>query len=116
MNKIKHVLIVSALISGSIFVGKEAFVGSDTKQNEDYFNDTFTIEEEIDTDTMYPYNDANYDDEEQYFGDYPCTDDCSGHVAGYEWAREKGIADPDDCGGNSQSFIEGCMQYAEENL
>lgn len=44
---------------------------------------------------------------------YGCTDDCSGHDAGYEWAEEREITDPDDCGGNSQSFIEGCEAYAE---
>lgn len=49
------------------------------------------------------------------FGGYPCTVDCSGHEAGSEWAEEHGITDPDDCGGNSQSFIEGCQSYAEEN-
>lgn len=43
-----------------------------------------------------------------------CTQDCSGHEAGYAWAKEHGITDPDDCGGNSQSFIEGCQAYAEE--
>lgn len=47
------------------------------------------------------------------FAGYPCTDDCSGHEAGYAWAEEKGIDDPDICGGNSQSFIEGCQAYAE---
>lgn len=45
---------------------------------------------------------------------YPCTDDCSGHEAGYEWAEEHNIEDPDDCGGSSQSFTEGCQAYAEE--
>lgn len=49
-----------------------------------------------------------------YFGGYPCTIDCSGHEAGYAWAEQKGIDDPDNCGGRSQSFIEGCMAYAEE--
>ena len=48
------------------------------------------------------------------FGGNPCTDDCSGHEAGYAWAEENGIDDPDSCGGNSQSFIEGCQTYAEE--
>lgn len=47
-----------------------------------------------------------------YAGD-PCTIDCSGHEAGYEWAEEQGISDPDDCGGKSDSFIEGCIAYAE---
>ena len=52
---------------------------------------------------------------QQYFNVYPCTQDCSGHQAGYRWAEENGITDPDECGGNSQSFIEGCQSYAEEN-
>lgn len=51
----------------------------------------------------------------QTFREYPCTIDCSGHEAGYEWAEEHGITNPDDCGGKSQSFIEGCQSYAEEN-
>lgn len=50
-----------------------------------------------------------------YFNNYPCTQDCSGHEAGYEWAEEHDIDDVDDCGGNSQSFIEGCESYVEEN-
>ena len=45
---------------------------------------------------------------------HDCTDDCSGHQAGYDWAESNDISDPDDCGGNSQSFIEGCQEYAEE--
>lgn len=49
-----------------------------------------------------------------YEGD-GCTEDCSGHDAGYEWADENGIDDPDDCGGKSWSFEEGCRAYAEEN-
>lgn len=43
-----------------------------------------------------------------------CTQDCSGHEAGYAWAEEKGITDPDHCGGKSWSFIEGCRAYAEQ--
>lgn len=49
------------------------------------------------------------------FHGYACTDDCSGHEAGYEWAEENSITDPDECGGNSQSFIEGCEAWAEAN-
>lgn len=49
------------------------------------------------------------------FSDYGCTQDCSGHEAGYDWAAEQGINDPDDCGGKSWSFEEGCRAYAEEN-
>lgn len=38
----------------------------------------------------------------------------SGHQAGYLWAERNDIDDPLDCGGNSQSFIAGCEEYAEE--
>ena len=43
-----------------------------------------------------------------------CTDDCSGHQAGYDWAKTNELADPDECSGNSPSFVEGCRQAAEE--
>ena len=46
------------------------------------------------------------------FKGYVCTKDCSGHIAGYRWAQRKGIKDPSECGGNSQSFYEGCLAYA----
>ncbi|GAB2493119.1 hypothetical protein GCM10027084_02230 [Pseudoxanthomonas sangjuensis] len=49
-----------------------------------------------------------------YSHGYPCTADCGGHEAGYQWAEAHDIEDPDDCGGNSQSFIEGCEAYTEE--
>lgn len=49
------------------------------------------------------------------FHGYDCTVDCSGHEAGYQWAEDHDITDPDDCGGNSESFIEGCRGYAEEH-
>ena len=48
-----------------------------------------------------------------FHGD-PCTDDCSGHEAGWEWAQRKGITDRDDCGGRSMSFRNGCIAYAEQ--
>jgi hypothetical protein len=51
---------------------------------------------------------------QQDFNGYPCLEDCSGHQAGYDWAESHGIIDAYDCGGNSQSFIEGCQSYAEE--
>lgn len=44
---------------------------------------------------------------------YGCTQDCSGHDAGYAWAQDNDVSDPDDCGGDSQSFIEGCRAYGE---
>jgi hypothetical protein len=55
------------------------------------------------------------DTEAEDFHGYRCTVDCSGHEAGYKWAEAHEIHDPDDCGGKSQSFIEGCRAWAEEN-
>jgi hypothetical protein len=46
------------------------------------------------------------------FKGFNCKDDCSGHRAGYSWAMRKGITDTSQCGGNSQSFYEGCLAYA----
>lgn len=52
-----------------------------------------------------------------YAGDfkgYACTKDCSGHKAGYAWAQGKGLTDKSQCGGRSNSFIEGCYAYVDE--
>ena len=46
---------------------------------------------------------------------YTCTDDCSGHEAGSEWAVDNGIMDPDECDGDSESFNQGCRKQAMEN-
>ena len=48
------------------------------------------------------------------FNGYPCTDDCSGHNAGYQWAEENSISTPDDCDGKSDSFNEGCFSYLND--
>lgn len=45
-------------------------------------------------------------------GNYACTQDCGGHEAGFQWAQERDIDDASDCGGSSQSFIEGCEAFA----
>lgn len=45
---------------------------------------------------------------------YTIVEDMSGHIKGWEWAEMYGISDPDECGGNSESFIEGCRAYASE--
>jgi hypothetical protein len=60
----------------------------------------------IETDSYLP--DASFED----VGDTTqCTEDCSGHEAGFEWARENGLTDPSECSGKSASFIEGCEAY-----
>ena len=40
---------------------------------------------------------------------------CSEREAGYNWAKESEIADSNDCKGNSESFIAGCVSYVREN-
>jgi len=51
------------------------------------------------------------------FGGNECAEDCSGHAAGYDWAEQHDIDDPDDCPqGNSQSFHEGCRVYTEDPM
>ena len=50
-----------------------------------------------------------------YQGSFGCTEDYSGHDAWYRWAEDHAIDNPDDCEGNSVSFIEGCREFAEEN-
>ena len=48
------------------------------------------------------------------FGGYPCRGDCSEEKAGYRWAEQNGITDPDSCTGNTGAFIEGCRVYAQQ--
>lgn len=50
------------------------------------------------------------------FGGYECTDDCSGHSAGYRWAEAHNITNESNCplNGNATSFYEGCLAYVED--
>lgn len=48
------------------------------------------------------------------FKGYECRQDCSGHVAGYNWATKKGIKILKECEGKSESFIEGCKSWVKE--
>jgi len=53
--------------------------------------------------------------EDRSFGDFDCTDDCSGHAAGYKWADQHSVDGEEDCpSGNSQSFHEGCVAYTRD--
>jgi len=47
------------------------------------------------------------------FKGYQCTQDCSGHKAGYAWAERKGVTKREQCTGKSQSFVEGCLAWVE---
>lgn len=49
-----------------------------------------------------------------YYRGYPCTKDCGGHMAGYEWAQRKNLKNASYVPKNiaSNSFYEGAMSYA----
>lgn len=51
---------------------------------------------------------------EEVRGSVACTSDCSGHEAGWAWAEENSVSEPEECGGKSLSFEEGCRAWAEE--
>lgn len=42
-----------------------------------------------------------------------CTDDCSGHDAGWQWAQDNDVTDSSECSGTG-SFSDGCEAYVEE--
>jgi hypothetical protein len=46
------------------------------------------------------------------FHGYACGADCTSHQEGYAWGSAHKIANPMDCRGNSETFIEGCRAYA----
>ena len=45
------------------------------------------------------------------FEGYDCTSDCSGHEAGFRWAKAKDITVGEHS--NSPSFAEGCHAYVD---
>ena len=50
--------------------------------------------------------------DEDLFHGWKCGDgDCSLHQAGYAWAAQHKIVNPQNCQGKSESFIEGCWAY-----
>jgi hypothetical protein len=102
-NVIVWVTIIIAIIWGLFAL----FSNDESSSSYESVTDSPTVENQ--------YYGNEYAEEPQSFNGYECTDDCSGHEAGYNWAEENGIEDEGDCGGNSNSFIEGCQSYVEEN-
>lgn len=43
-----------------------------------------------------------------------CTTDCSGHIAGFEWAKSNDVWKHEKCVGYSNSFVEGCRIFVDE--
>ena len=51
--------------------------------------------------------------EDLMYRGYRCRKDCSGHMAGYEWARKYQLTDAEQCPyrPTHPSFHEGCVSY-----
>lgn len=45
---------------------------------------------------------------------WKCTEDCSGHDAGFAWAADNRVRRRSGCSGDSRSFEEGCETYVKE--
>lgn len=105
--------------NGDWIYGTESSHFDDLAQERGYdsYEEMEAAEEERGGETYSEYDERRdeLDGEPGTYAGYGCTVDCGGHEAGYQWAAENGITDPDNCGGNSWSFVEGCRAYAEEN-
>jgi hypothetical protein len=64
--------------------------------------------------TLFFLNTQLFAANKSFYG-FSCTQDCSGHEAGYSWAETNDIHYEQDCVGKSTSFIEGCLAYIEDN-
>lgn len=100
-NQRASAIIIGLLILGGIIYG----INNGSKDSEQGASPSYTAPADS--------RSSSYSEPAEFHG-YDCTADCSGHEAGYRWAEEHDIADEDDCGGNSESFIEGCKAYVEE--
>jgi len=59
-----------------------------------------------------PFPVMGYRPGEYLFHGYRCGDDCLLHQKGYQWASQHKIANPKDCQGTSEEFLEGCLAFA----
>lgn len=72
------------------------------------------------TQIIQPINNNYYSTPSYYSSNYSiptynwCTSDCSGHDAWYNWAMNNWITNTDDCTWKSNSFIEWCVGYVED--
>lgn len=81
------------LLSLLLFIGGCGTLGEEKKSFLSPYKSSYTGETTRDCSDLEPENPYSYG---------------SGHYAGFEWAESKDVS---SCGGNSQSFIEGCEEY-----
>lgn len=53
---------------------------------------------------------------QRYFGGFPCTDRCRDHSAGFEYARQLRLKDPNQCAGPTLSYVQGCRVYSRDRM
>lgn len=53
--------------------------------------------------------------EQLHFYHSRCTKDCSGHNAGWRWARAHSVKNTNQCKSHSQSFNNGCSIAADQS-
>lgn len=110
-----------ALLSGC------AGEASDTPASDEYSSadqsSASLLESSSSSEYSYDYSSEEFDEDtareeaeselasEGYDMRYGCTDDCSGHSAGWDWAAQQGYGSGGS--GESQSFQEGTMAYDE---
>lgn len=116
----KNVLIVVFVVLATFIFFGVLIAGSSSNNAVDSSEDYYVPKSTSPTPTNTPVTTPSYKTPTYtaptYKG-YTCTDDCSGHEAGYEWAEEHGITqdDVDGYSGNSDSFQEGMQSYVDEN-
>lgn len=110
----KNIIIVLVILIALFFL----FSSNNNKSRTSQFGNfsTSTDTDDNSYDAQAPTEEYETDNSLEFNG-YECTDDCSGHEAGYEWAEEHGISqdDVDNYSGNSNSFMEGMQSYVDEN-
>ena len=98
INKIKCGDIGSSILSGIFLMGLiwlvwQEIEGGHRRDYESYSGSSQSSQSWEDIELINPYSIG------------------SGHSAGYEWAQENNVT---SCGGNSNSFIEGCEEYLSQ--
>jgi hypothetical protein len=108
------IIIVSFFLLIFLISNYSSNSNTETSNSSNTVNSYDSYDEDIGSDQT---EDAETDADQPTFNEYTCTDDCSGHEAGYEWAEEHGITqdDVDNYSGNSNSFMEGMQSYVDEN-
>lgn len=96
------------VVIGLIYGGYSLFGGDKKSESEYTPTSSYNTANSIDAYNTSNYGSYDYNEDYSTYEPENPYDEGSGHSAGYEWAEENGV---DSCGGNSNSFIEGCEEY-----